>query len=323
MSITKSFNGGTSTIPESHDTGWAAYTTDALADLFDGALADSDIVDGLASTDATKVLSAKQGKALSDLDALKVPISAIVNDLTTGGTAVPLSAEQGKTLQANKVTKSTVAPADGDVAGFDGTTGALIKSLGTLAALKNAIDPLGIPKAWMQTNPPDNHILGMNKTIGDNTGDYQGADYLDLYTALWANAGTANTTGHWMTNGAAKGVNAATDWAAHRTITVDYRGAVLRAIGAGVGWTETTETNATVNAKQDDQAQNHKHNITPYKNAAGAYSLNHIIDRGGADAGVAEFINSAPVAEGANGTPRVGKETRMKNIGVNIIFRYK
>lgn len=59
-------------------------------------IGEADIADNLTTDDATKVLSAKQGKVLKGLiDNIDIPI---VNDLTTGGEGDPLSAEMGKVL---------------------------------------------------------------------------------------------------------------------------------------------------------------------------------------------------------------------------------
>lgn len=55
-------------------------------------LGDVEIADNLTTDDATKVLSAKQGKVLKGL------IPTVVNDLTTGGEGNALSAEMGKVL---------------------------------------------------------------------------------------------------------------------------------------------------------------------------------------------------------------------------------
>lgn len=61
-------------------------------------LGDVEIADNLTTNDATKVLSAKQGKVLKDaLDSQTFPI---VNNLTEGGEGSALSAEMGKVLAA-------------------------------------------------------------------------------------------------------------------------------------------------------------------------------------------------------------------------------
>lgn len=73
-----------------------------------------EIVDNLTTDDATKTLSAAQGKALKDItDTISGNIPQIVNDVTTGGTTKALSAEQGKNL--NTAVSGKVAKA-GDTA---------------------------------------------------------------------------------------------------------------------------------------------------------------------------------------------------------------
>lgn len=68
-------------------------------------LGDVEIADNLTTDDATKVLSAKQGKVLKDLvDSQTFPI---VNDLTTGGEESALSAEQGVVLKGMMTIRRT------------------------------------------------------------------------------------------------------------------------------------------------------------------------------------------------------------------------
>lgn len=60
-------------------------------------IGEADIADNLTTDDATKVLSAKQGKVLKGLiDNIEIPV---VNDLETGGEGNALSAEMGKVLR--------------------------------------------------------------------------------------------------------------------------------------------------------------------------------------------------------------------------------
>lgn len=61
------------------------------------------IVDNLTSTDATKILSAKQGNVLLNKISERVAISDIINVLTNTSTNRPLSAAQGKILN-DKIT---------------------------------------------------------------------------------------------------------------------------------------------------------------------------------------------------------------------------
>lgn len=92
------------------------------------------IVDVLTSDDATKALSAKQGKALKTLVDARIATTSIVNDLTTGGVAVPLSAEQGKTLAGRVSTKIPLAVGEAPTkAEFDALITALVTA-GLMAA---------------------------------------------------------------------------------------------------------------------------------------------------------------------------------------------
>jgi len=302
MSKNVTIDGSTYVVAESGDAvPWApneTATIEALANKGTWKTAAATVVDTIATFADTAGNKLKaSGIAVANITTnatnigLRTIITSIVNDLTTGGVAVPLSAQQGVVLQAN------------------------------IIAIKNAVDPLGIPKPYIGTTAPTNHVLADSKTIGSTVaaGDYAGTAYEALYTALWTNAGIADTSGHWMTDTGAKGGSASIDFAANRTITMDYSGAVLRAIGAGVGWTELTEAN-TINAKQDDAMQGHKHSVTG----------SSFVQTGGVTPGAASYYGTSgtivvgdPTIDGTNGTPRTDKETRMKNIGVNIIFRYQ
>ena len=92
------------------------------------------IVDVLTSDDATKALSAKQGKALKTLVDARIATTSIVNDLTTGGVAVPLSAEQGKTLAGRVSAKIPLAVGEAPTkAEFDALITALVTA-GLMAA---------------------------------------------------------------------------------------------------------------------------------------------------------------------------------------------
>ncbi len=70
-----------------------------IADLENDKVDKTDIVDNVTTNDGTKALSAKQGKVLYDILAIKVNISDIVDNLTSTDTHKPLSANQGKALK--------------------------------------------------------------------------------------------------------------------------------------------------------------------------------------------------------------------------------
>ena len=324
MAIVRSTAFGNIIIPESDNEDWGDYGSETLDTRAQNAVAaGSALVDGN--------IPVANGNAKKIKDSGVAPAS-----LATKAETALLAT---KVEITNMVTAAAALDTDDIVLG-NAANKTVKKSGLTIAQLKDALDPLGIPKPYMGTTAPTNYVLAMSQTIGatGSGATYAGAAYASLYAALWINAGgvgsnTSKLFGHWMTDDLAKsGVDAATDFAAGRTITMDYRGAVLRAIGAGVGWTEKTETNANVNAKQDDSYQGHNLQV---KVQAGTYVFDAALGTAGG-AGVpheyglsatsgtgGDFIASEHFTDGTNGTPRTAKETRMKNIGVNIIFRYQ
>ena len=68
-------------------------------ELAGGKVSKTDIVDNLTTDDATKVLSARQGKILKDEIDKKINTSDIIDSLISSDTDKPLSAKQGKTLK--------------------------------------------------------------------------------------------------------------------------------------------------------------------------------------------------------------------------------
>lgn len=78
---------------------------DELVRLGTDKVNNSDIINNLTSTDATKPLSAAQGKVLNEG---KVNKTDIINNLTSTNTDKPLSAAQGKALNDNKVNTSDI-----------------------------------------------------------------------------------------------------------------------------------------------------------------------------------------------------------------------
>ena len=76
--------------------------------LLSGKINTTDIVDTVTSTDATKPLSAAQGKVLKDLiDNLASSSNVVINSLTSTDTTNALSAAQGKILKDVQDTHAT------------------------------------------------------------------------------------------------------------------------------------------------------------------------------------------------------------------------
>jgi hypothetical protein len=167
---------------------------------------------------------------------------------------------------------------------------------------------------------PQGFISALNKSIGQ-TGSgatYTGQIYYALYEHLWSIAGLTTTAGDVYRISSAKGASASADFAANKTITVDYetnapfiRG---KASAAGVG------------AYTADALQGHWHDVR-WLATNGKLSLN----TGGTSYRTAftvdgndsqSMVASYPVTDGTNGTPRIGAETRPKNVSLNIFIRF-
>jgi hypothetical protein len=68
--------------------------------------------------------------------------------------------------------------------------------------------------------------------------------------------------------------------------------------------------------KQTDAFQSHKHTYP-----AATSTANNLAISGSAPSGT--VLSSTPIDDGVNGTPRLGNETRMKNVGVKAYMRIK
>ena len=105
----------------------------------------------------------------------------------------------------------------------------------------------------------------------------------------------------------------------------DGRGGVLRGAGTSIGYNQNVTV--TLGTKDNDTMQGHWHSpvqgdthphdsgvgggilITRDSPSAGNYNIN---------SGIAKTI----VSDTVNGTPRLGNETKMKNIGVNFFIKF-
>ncbi len=103
-----------------------------------------------------------------------------------------------------------------------------------LIELANLIDPLGTPKPHFNNALPTRHLWCNGSTIGDVSSGATGranADTIDLFTVLWSIAGTTNSQIQIYTSvgeSTTKGTDAATDFAAHKRISLpNLRGRTL------------------------------------------------------------------------------------------------
>lgn len=179
--------------------------------------------------------------------------------------------------------------------------------------LTNA-DRIGEVIQTTNSTAPQGFISALNKSIGQ-TGSgatYTGQTYFTLYEHLWSIAGLTTTAGDVYRISSAKGASALADFAANKTITVDYetnapfiRG---KASAAGVG------------AYTADQFQGHRHQIEQASSTVNGGD-GYIGTSSTGAAGIRSGIG-ASTSDGTNGTPRIGNETRPKNVSLNIFIRY-
>ena len=95
----------------------------------------------------------------------------------------------------------------------------------------------------------------------------------------------------------------------------DFRGAVPRGIGTSNGYIEPATVN--LGEKTDDQFQGHIHTVNTlpqsYDGSIGPGSNGW--------SGSNNRNTTSPIIDGTNGTPRTGKETRAKSLGVNYLIK--
>lgn len=103
----------------------------------------------------------------------------------------------------------------------------------------------------------------------------------------------------------------------------DLRGVFLRGVGTfsdGIG------TNTTLAGYQADQMQGHyhsaTHNVPSSVPSPGVLPVHRIVGtQEGPQSGDVGLTVTAPSTDGTNGTPRTGKETRPRNVGVKFIIK--
>lgn len=164
MSISKSWNGGTVTVPERTNKAWGDYTTDALVKVIDGAIADADVVNDLTTGGATKVLSAEQGKTLkTQVDTKQDAATAVTEASAAAGAGnVMVSGGADRTIQDSGVAFSGVAR------GTSLTADNVITGNGTNTVKDSGVAVANIPT--MSANGTSGNLLksaGSDKTVSD------------------------------------------------------------------------------------------------------------------------------------------------------------
>lgn len=161
-------------------------------------------------------------------------------------------------------------------------------NIGELAWLPTAIAPFGF-------------IPVTNVTIGSSGATYNGPDYFNLYQMLWSMAGLSTTAGDTFRISSAKGASASADWAAAKTISIDFQTNEVFVRQGGVS--------RNLGSYQADEIISHVH----AEYASGG---------GGGGPYVTGFANKGTAY--SNGTGATGgAETRPKNVALNGFIRYQ
>lgn len=95
----------------------------------------------------------------------------------------------------------------------------------------------------------------------------------------------------------------------------DARGIFLR--GAGSQTISTVTYTGTLGNKQNDQMQGHHHSVANALNEAGGSGW----PSGTGNSGWNVNKATTPIADGVNGNPRTGTETRPANLAVNVFIK--
>ena len=258
-------------------------------------------------------------------------VTTPIKNFVSGETVTP--------TKLNELSQSTVALTAGsivaaDIADLNVTAGKLANTLDlsgksvTLAdnsialaklvtAVQNALLPTGAVSYFARNSAPTGWVLANGGTIGNasSNADLASADGEALFAVLWGNGWTDALLPVLTSGGSAstRGASAAADWAANKRMTLpDLRGLFLRGWGSQTIST-VSYSSANFGTKQQDALQGHKHDVSPstvvITTGGGAYF-------GSGTASAAATGTGGPVADGANGTPRVATETRSVNISL-------
>jgi len=160
--------------------------------------------------------------------------------------------------------------------------------------LNTAFPPAGMIASFGMSSAPTGWLVCDGSAVSRST-------YSDLHTAIgttWG-SGDGNTTFNLP----------------------DLEGAFLRGTGSH-GTSNMADGNdfagPAVGSFEDDQFQGHKHDMERYNFREGSGSLYNILTE--TDAISAQ--TKLPIADGTNGTPRTGDETRPFNAGVKYCIKY-
>jgi hypothetical protein len=197
-----------------------------------------------------------------------------------------------------------------------------ITSAKLLAAVANALMPVGAVQAFARSTAPTGWLAANSNTIGSASSNatHASADYSALFTVLWDN--WTNTDLPILTSGGSastRGADAAADFAANKRLPLpDLRGIFVR--GSGSQTISGITYNKTFATKEGDAFQGHHHSLTNqtlvWRNTGGG-ALG-----GGGVSSAANLSVTDPTTDGTNGTPRTASETRPANIALLYCIKF-
>lgn len=153
---------------------------------------------------------------------------------------------------------------------------------------------------------PNGFISAMNKSIGQtgSGANFTGNSYFALYEHIWNLAGLTTTSGDVYRISSAKGTTASADFAANKTITIDYE--------TNAPFIRGKAAAASIGAYAADTLASHNHRLPYGPNTTGTLlALNQLYNR----------ILSLTGYDGATENTG-GSETRPKNVSLFMYIRY-
>ena len=165
----------------------------------------------------------------------------------------------------------------------------------------------------INSTPKNGFISAQGSIIGNTSGTHQGSTYYNLYKYAWTYAVT--TAGEPFVISSAKGASYDADWAAGKTIKIDYSGLFPRVSGGNAG---------DVGAKQMDAFQGHYHSTSATYPSNFHAEPTTIGGSGHWAFDSAYVLNGTlgPTTDGTSGTPRTASETRPINSALYAYIRY-
>jgi hypothetical protein len=189
-----------------------------------------------------------------------------------------------------------------------------ITSAKLLAAVANALMPVGAVQAFARSTAPTGWLAANSDTIGSASSNatHASADYAALFTVLWDN--WTNTALPILTSGGSastRGADAAADFAANKRLPLpDLRGYFVRGSGTNADGTAA----GTFGTKIADSLKTHTHQYVRY---AGKVTV-----ASGTGSGVAELWQNDSTQNTGDPSTGTAGETSPKNMPMLYCIKF-